>query len=250
MKVPRRLLIVLLLAALLNACGGAPEPSNSQVDAVLTEGVKTMVASYFETQTAMAPLPTATSLPPTFPPTPAFTPVGYPGGTPQTPATPTFFYFTPTFSLYFSPTVTGTLPTGTVNPGGQSYGCNNLAFIADVNYPPGTSVAPGENFTKIWKVANTGTCEWRNYYRLLFVSGHDFDPPSVNLGRIVDVNHWAEVSLNLDAPKNNGTFSAYWRMSDGDGHMFGATLGVTVKVGGGDDRPTPGTGATPTKRGG
>jgi hypothetical protein len=147
-------------------------------------------------------------------------------------------YFTPTFGLYFSPTAIGTLPTGTVNPGGNAFGCNNLAFIADVNYPPGTAVAPHENFTKTWKVANTGTCEWRTYYRLLFLSGQDFDAPSVNLGRIVDVNHWAEISLNLDAPGQKGTYSAYWRLSDGDGHMFGATLGVTIKVGG-DDRATP-----------
>ena len=238
MKVPRRILLVLLFAALLNACGGAPQQPNPQIDAVLTEGVKTMVASYFETQTAMAPLPTATSLPPTVPPTAAFTPVGYAGGTPPALATPTFFYFTPTFSLYFSPTVTGTLPTGTVMPGAGAFGCNNLAFVADVNYPPGTGVQPNENFTKTWKVANTGSCEWKTYYRLLFVSGTDFDAPSVNLGRIVDVNHWAEISLNLDAPGSKGTYSAYWRLSDGDGHMFGATLGVTVKVGGGDDRET------------
>jgi len=37
--------------------------------------------------------------------------------------------------------------------------------------------------------------------------------------------------VNLDAPRNPGTYSAYWRMADGDGHMFGATLGVTIKVG-------------------
>ncbi|MGE5250841.1 MAG: NBR1-Ig-like domain-containing protein [Bacteroidota bacterium] len=239
MKIPRRLLILLLLLpAVLNACGGAPASQPpSQVDMVLTEGVKTMVASYFATQTAMAPAATATSLP-TLPPTAAFTPLGFPNGSPVASPTRPLLLSTPTFAYIPPVTITGTLPTALTNSGG--FDCNNLAFIADVNYPPGTAVQPHENFTKTWKVANTGTCQWLYVYRLLFVSGTDFDAPSVNLGRIVEPNHWAEISINLDAPGADGTYSAYWRLSDGDGHMFGATLGVTIQVGGsGGGRETP-----------
>lgn len=234
MKIPRRLFILLVLSAVvLGACGGAPAPaSNPQVDAVLTEGVKTMVASYFSTQTAMAPAATATSLP-TLPPTAAFTPLGFPNGTAVASPTTLYVLSTPTFAYIPPVTITGTLPTAATNSGGLGYGCNNLAFIDDVNYPPGTVVQPHENFTKTWKVANTGTCEWLYVYRLLFVSGTDFDAPSVNLGRTVAPNHWAEISINLDAPGGDGTYSAYWRLSDGEGHMFGSTLGVTIKIGGG-----------------
>jgi hypothetical protein len=228
MKMPRRLsMMVLILAAFLTACGGAEAPATSQVDVILTEGVRTLVASYFEKQTAMAPTVTPT-VPATL--TPVFTPVGILNATATQPATPTFIYWTATLGTPFTVTVTGTLPTATVDPSLLGYGCNNLAFIKDVNYPPGTVLQPGENFTKIWKVANTGTCNWMYVYRLAFLGGTNFDPPSINLGRVVTVNDWAEVSLNLDAPKHSGTYSAYWRMSDGDGHMFGATLGVTIEV--------------------
>lgn len=231
MKFPRRLSILLLLAALaLSACGGTAIPATSQIDVILTEGVKTMVASYFETQTALAPKETPTA-PATITPSPVFTPLGISNSTTTPPATPTYIYWTATWAPPSVATVTGTLPTATVNSSSLGFGCNNLAFITDVNYPSGTVVKPGENFTKTWKVANTGTCEWLYVYRLTFLSGTDFDAPSVNLGRIVTVNHWAELSVNLDAPKNPGTYSAYWRMADGDGHMFGATLGVTIKVG-------------------
>jgi len=32
------------------------------------------------------------------------------------------------------------------------------------------------------------------------------------------------------APKNKGTYTQYWQMSDGAGHTFGALLGVTIDV--------------------
>jgi hypothetical protein len=227
MKIYRRLsMLILILAVFLTACGGAEVPATSQIDVILTEGVKTMVASYFETQTALAPKETPTS-PATLTPSPSYTPLGVVNATATLPATPTFIYWTATPG---TPTVTGTLPTATINSNSLGYGCNNLAFITHVNYPDGAVMKPGENFTKTWKVANTGTCNWMYVYRLEFLSGTNFDPPNVNLGRVVTVNDWAEISLNLDAPKNPGTYSAYWRMSDGDGHMFGATLGVTIVV--------------------
>jgi hypothetical protein len=240
-------LVLLIVTALLAACGGAATPDSSQVDLVLTEGVKTMVAAYFETQTAIAPPATVTPLP-TLVASPAFTPLGFPTTITGPSATATYLFYTATFAAPWTSTVTGTPPTATVNSGSLAYGCNNLDFIAHVNYgtDPVEVLRPGENFTKTWKVANSGTCDWLYVYRLTFISGTDFDAPSVNLGRIVTVKDWAEVSLNLDAPRNGGTYSAYWRMSDGDGHLFGATLGVTIKVAEPTDTPEPPT-PKPTK---
>jgi hypothetical protein len=193
----------------------------------LTEGVNTLVASYFETQTAAAPAPTAT--------VPTSTPMPSATFQPQLPTTPfptptyTFIYYTAT-SGTLTVTATGTQYTPTVDPKSLAYGCNNLTLIADVNYPSGTVVAPKSNITKTWKVQNTGTCNWMYVYRLTQIGGTDFDAPSVNLGKVVTVNDWAEVSLNLDIPRKAGTYSAYWRMADGDGHLFGSTLGITIVV--------------------
>lgn len=227
MNLFRRISIPLLtLALFLSACGTAPATEASQIDIILTEGVKTMVASYFETQTALAPAatdtPTITPLPSS---TPAFTPVGFLNNA-QTPLPTSTFVWYP--SLAVTSTVTGTPPTATLPSSG--FGCNNLTLLYDI-YPNGSNVLkPGQNFTMTWKVHNSGTCEWKSYYRLTFVSGADFDPPSVNIGKIVPPDKNPEISLNMDAPNRTGTFTAYYRMSDGEGHMFGSTLVVSIKV--------------------
>ncbi|HEY5270416.1 MAG TPA: NBR1-Ig-like domain-containing protein, partial [Anaerolineales bacterium] len=49
--------------------------------------------------------------------------------------------------------------------------CDKAAFVTDVNYPDGTSLASGTPFTKIWRVKNVGTCTWTTSYRLVFAGG-------------------------------------------------------------------------------
>src|SRR3990172_2685257 len=64
MKFSGRILCLLGLATLLAACGGSSgaEPT-TDIDFVLTAGVQTLVASFFQTQTAVYPPPVNTSTP-------------------------------------------------------------------------------------------------------------------------------------------------------------------------------------------
>lgn len=226
MKLLRPLSLLAALALLLSACGPQATPANSG-DLLLTEGVNTIVASYFGTQTAAAPTATIAVLP-SVTPLPSATLQPLPTAPLVTP-TFTFVYYTLTATPY-TVTPTGTFYTATTNAGTLAYGCKNLLLIADVNYPSGTTVKPGQNFTKTWKVSNNGTCQWDYVFSLTQISGSDFDAPGKKLGKVVGVNDWTEISLNLDAPNKEGTYTAYWRMSDGEGHLFGSTLGVTVRV--------------------
>ncbi|MCQ3937287.1 MAG: hypothetical protein DPW18_09595 [Chloroflexi bacterium] len=228
---PKSLTILFLLIAILSACGGTqPEEQLTTDDAVLTLAVGTMVAGFFGTQTAMVtPTPPNTNTPP---PTNTFLPTPTPYNTLPPPATwtPTFIFYTFTpVPVLLTPSVTGTLPTATVNAGSLAHGCNNLAFVRDVNYPPGTEVAPRENFVKTWKVENTGTCEWKGHYTLSIVKDDFFDSSWNPLGRVVQPGQWAELSVIVDAPKTAGTYTSYWRFTDG-ANAFGATLGLTVVV--------------------
>ncbi|MCC6261495.1 MAG: hypothetical protein IT311_11595, partial [Anaerolineales bacterium] len=149
--------------------------------------------------------------------------------------TPTLLFYTFTPG---TPTVTGTLPTATVNSDALAHGCSNLSFIRHVNYPDGTVMQPGQYFTKTWKVQNTGTCDWKFLYRLAFLSGPNLEPSYRTLGRLVHPGGWAELSVDLTAPTQPGTHTGYFRFSDGT-NMFGATLSVTIKVEGPANTPNP-----------
>jgi hypothetical protein len=225
--------VMLFLAALLAACGGNATPDTNAVDIILTEGVQTMVAAHFATQTALVTPATATravtSTPPSYTPLAAASMAATP--------TPTWPFTTATLGTPLTPSVTGTVFTPTSDPSSLAYGCNNLAFVRDVTVPSGTVFKPGEDFKKTWKVANTGTCNWMYQYALVHVSGPTFNAETTKLGRVVTVGDWSELSLGMGAPGSPGTYTSYWRLMDADGHMFGATLVVSIKV----SNPTPPT---------
>jgi hypothetical protein len=247
MKLPGRILTLCLLAVLIAACGGnaGAEPT-VDVNVVLTAGIGTLVASFFETQTALytppvdtstpAPLPSVTSLP-TDLPTLASSPTNQ------------VFYFTPTLGTStpsLTPSVTGTVLTPTVNPADTAYGCNNLALVFDVTVPHGTNFNPGEWYTKTWKVANTGTCGWIHSYRLVFVSGDQMGGAEKRLAKAIGPGDWTELSVDLQAPDKKGTYTGYWRLAESEGHLFGVNLAVSITVGSPPAQPTSTPTDTPT----
>ena len=228
MKIARKLLPFLLLAAiLLGSC--APQVAESptmDVNALMTQSVGTFMAQFFETQTAMYTPPT---------PTPLDTPTPIPSNTPL--PSPSLF---PSATTVFFPgvvvptaTPTGTRYTPTVNPTTLAYGCNNLSFISHVTIPPNTVMEPEEDFTKTWKVANTGTCDWTLAYRVIFVSGEAMDGIPGHPRNVIPKGKWTQLDVRMTAPRREGTYTGYWQLSDGAGHTFGSLLPVTIVV----DRP-------------
>jgi hypothetical protein len=233
MKISGRILYLFLLAVLITACGGnAGAEATVDVNSIFTAGVGTLVASFFETQTALYTPPVNTS-----------TPVPLPSGTsaPTNVATlvssPTFqiIYASPTLGTgtpSLTPTVTGTVFTATVDPGSLASGCNNMALVFQAIDPNNTTYKAGEWFRVTWKVANTGSCNWIHSYRLVFVSGDQMGGDSMQrLARTITPGDWTEWSLDLQAPNVKGTYTGSWRMTDPDGKAFGVTLAVSIKVG-------------------
>jgi hypothetical protein len=224
------ILIVTLIVTILTACTGEETPTED-VDVLTTSAVGTMVASFFDTQTAMytPPVPTSTA---TYTPFPSPT-IIYPTATLGPTLTPTLIYYSATPGTI---TPTGTLPTPTVNSASLAVGCNNLAFIRDVSVPAGTVLEKGREFTKTWKVQNTGTCDWMYQYTLVPVGGETFGGVNTKIQKRVSVWDWSEITVDLVAPKKPGTYTGYWRLSNGQ-NLFGATLTVSFVVK--DVLPTP-----------
>jgi len=221
--------ILIFLALLLTACGGSAEPTQD-VNMILTESVGTMVASFFGTQTAMYTPPSPTS---TITQTPYPTPTLFPTPTSLPTSTQAYIvYFSPTPGTVspLAPVGDGTFITATINPLVQGAGCNNLAFVRDVNVPDGTVFKPAEDFVKTWKVENSGLCKWLPQYSLVLLSGTDMDAGNTKIQKTVEVGSWSELSVNITAPHKEGTYTSYWRLADANGVPFGATLAVVIEV--------------------
>ena len=222
MYVARRSLISLLLIGIvLASCGGQPaagEPT-PDVNATVAAGAQTMVAAVFQTQTAAAPTVTNTSTP-----TVTAAATTSPLALPSPLAT-----FTQGVLFFASPTPTGTFYTSTPNSSTLAYGCNNLLLIEGFT-DPDDPFQPGQAFTQKWQVANNGTCDWLYLYELVFVSGERMSGNSRRLSKKIEPGKWTTLTVELEAPAREGTYSASWRFTDGAGHGFGSTLPVSITV--------------------
>jgi len=123
---------------------------------------------------------------------------------------------TATASLTLTPTGTSTV-TLTPQP------CDAAAFVKDVTYPDGSEVFLNANFTKTWRLKNVGTCTWTSGYKLIFDSGDRMSAPdSVTLtGGTVPPGATVDVSVDLKAPSEKGTYQGYFKIRNPSGVVFG-----------------------------
>jgi len=169
---------------------------------------------------------------------------------------------TPNFALFFTPTPTVIgipslifqtqtpvlLPTFTRTPGFATTGCDNSVYISDVTIPDGTTIAAGQNFTKTWKVSNTGTCAWTATYQIIFISGNSLGGKATAIGKIVNPGESADISVVLTSSSDLGALKGIWRLSNDRSQPFGTTLTVEIISGAatGTITPTPTKTSTPT----
>lgn len=158
-----------------------------------------------------------------------------------------------------SATVTNTLmpsatnrPTNTPVPP-TPVPCNSATFLQDVTIPDGTQMAPGQAFTKTWRLLNSGSCTWSTSYTLVFDSGTAMGAPStVNLPGSVPPGQTIDLSVSLTAPSAPGTFRGNFRLRDGGGATFGIgpnnniAFWAEIKVVGPTTTLTPTVTLTPT----
>ncbi|HUG33910.1 MAG TPA: NBR1-Ig-like domain-containing protein, partial [Anaerolineales bacterium] len=164
---------------------------------------------------------------------------------PEPSATQGFVFIPVLGTSSVSPTPTGTRFTPTANPLTLASGCNNLLLISDVSIPAGTVMRPSETFTKIWKVGNSGTCNWALQYRLVFTGGEQMGGDPSGLGRVIEPTRWTQISIELVAPRRAGTYSGYWRLGTQSGSPFGSTLTVSIVVAAPTNTPQPTLSPTP-----
>ena len=199
----RRVVILILMASLLFACGPAEEVEPTlSVDAIHTFAAETVVVEL--TQTARA-----------VPPTSAATATQAATATPEVTAAPSN-----TAAPTNNPFVT--TPTGII--------CDDAAWVQDVTVPDGTQMTPGQDFVKTWLVRNTGSCTWGSGYRIIHGYDETMDGIAEPLAGTVAPGEEVEVSVRFRAPAAVGEHSSYWRMQNAGGSAFGEFLFVTIVV--------------------
>ena len=207
-------LILALCAFALNACGSAAGNSTPTSTPFSVEAIYTAAA-----QTVFAQL---TQQAPTVTPTLEFT------NTPSITAT----------SLIQQPT--NTLPRPT------SSNCANMTFVSDVTIPDGTQMPVGQEFTKTWRVQNSGTCQWTTNFKLVFAYGEGMSGQSVAIPAVVATGQQVDISVKLKVPNKTGSLTGFWTMMDDKNQPFAKLLTVVINVGAVSPSPTGSVTMTPS----
>jgi len=110
-------------------------------------------------------------------------------------------------------------------------GCSlNAAFVEDITVPDRTEFSPGASFTKTWRLRNSGTCDWESGTRLVHISGDRMDAPDSVPVPAAAAGATTDVSVDLIAPDEPGTYKGNWQMEASDGTRFGSVVYVEIVV--------------------
>ncbi|MBN2006401.1 MAG: hypothetical protein JXA21_23820 [Anaerolineae bacterium] len=121
----------------------------------------------------------------------------------------------------------------------------DASYVADVSIPDYTAVEPGQGFVKTWRVRNSGNCDWPGDVQLRFIEGEVMGAPANIAVGTVAPGATADVSVNMVAPTNGGTYKGIWTMAAGDGTAFGGKITIIIRVAAPAPTPAPGVPATP-----
>lgn len=136
-------------------------------------------------------------------------------------------------------------PAAAVTPAAPAC-LHSMAWVADLNLddqnmkaPP--VLLPGQDFTKGWRVRNSGTCAWPADFELAYTGGNRIESSmggsSIKVGRAVAPGETVDLSVALRAPQTYGTFQGFWKMRDDLGQSFGEVIWVGIQVP--DPNPPP-----------
>ena len=182
-----------------------PTPDAVATQQAIVQGTQTAQRAGPPTRTPTStPPPTSTgtaTLTPTITPTATVTPSATPSPTATDTATPT-----PTVCRY------------------------DAALVANLGPDAAVPLAPGQEFTQRWRIANAGNCPWADSFSLGHMNGWRLAASaSVGVARVA-TGETSEVSVLMRAPASAGEYTAGWRMRDGSGNYFGTEFTVRIVV--------------------
>ena len=213
-----KLLIWVLALALLMACV-VPTLAQPSVPTVDPGAVNTFIAQ----TVIVASTRTAAALP-SLTPTATLTPIQN-TDTPEPTATNTVIF------ILSSPTPL-VIPTFTfVSSGGGSSSDNFACRITQVSPANGSSFNSRDDFDAVWTVKNIGQKKWdRTGVDYIYSSGDKLHKISgYDLSKNVASGDSIDLGVDMQAPKNSGTYTTTWTMRSGNKNFCTMTLTINVK---------------------
>jgi hypothetical protein len=149
-------------------------------------------------------------------PSPTDEPTRTPVITDQPESTPTVETRMPTSTFTpLPPTLTPTtnIPCNRASPGFPSI---------DVEIDDDTIMFPGQRFTKVWRLMNSGSCTWTPDYKAVWFFGARLgETISVLLRESVAPGESIDITVDMIAPQDAGTYQSNWKLQDEAGETFG-----------------------------
>ena len=210
-----KLLVWVLALALIMAC--VPTLTTPSIPTTDPGAVNTFIAQTVDSasrQTAAA-IPSLTS-------TPTVTPT-VSTETPSPTPTSTVVFVLPTFTVVVIPTFTSS--------GGGTSSENYSCQVTRVSPANGMTLDPRDDFDAIWTVRNNGQRNWDrtsidHLYergdRIHKISGYDLDE-NVRVGNSIDLG------VDMQAPKDPGTYTTTWVLRTGNREFCTMTLTIVVR---------------------
>ncbi len=207
--------------ALIMAC--VPSLTTQSIPTVDPGAINTMIiqtANAAATQTAAA-LPSST-------PTPIITPT-------RSTATPTLTPTSTVIFLFFSPTALK-IPSLTNAPASGSFACQ----VVKTTPANGSQFSPRQDFGTVWEVKNIGKKKWdRTTVNYAYSTGDKIHKiSSYDLSKNIQVGGTIELTVDMQAPKDPGTYNTTWTMQSGSRTFCPLTLTIVVRASGNEATAT------------
>ncbi len=92
----------------------------------------------------------------------------------------------------------------------------------DITIGDNTEMMPGQTFTKVWRVVNVGTCTWTTEYAVVLFSGDQLGATeSIAFTQIISPNQSVDISVDMVAPSESGSYQGNWKLRNSFGEYFG-----------------------------
>ncbi|XP_064160258.1 protein ILRUN isoform X3 [Anguilla rostrata] len=97
----------------------------------------------------------------------------------------------------------------------------SMSFVEDVTIGEGESVPPDTEFTKTWRIQNTGSESWPPGVCLKYVGGDQFGHVNMVMVRSLEPQEVCDVSVQMRSPVAPGMYQGQWRMCTATGLFYG-----------------------------